>query len=107
MARISSSTRARILFWRADVSKRADCERVFAQAGADASLPAIKGVFHLAGVVGDGTMATMEWRAFERVLKAKVGSEHIVQRNDAQSLLIQRKYKARRMKSEEGRPITM
>ena len=78
---------ARCITVQADVAIRADVERLLAPLAPGArggaaeeseSTPPCAGIFHLAGIVDDGTMAQQTWERFESVLRAKVdGSIHL------------------------------
>jgi acyl carrier protein len=54
----------------ADLSREEDIRRVLS--GVEASLPGLRGVFHLAGVTADAPFAQQDWESFEQVMTAKV-----------------------------------
>jgi NAD(P)-dependent dehydrogenase (short-subunit alcohol dehydrogenase family) len=54
----------------ADVSDRAQLEAVLAEA--QASMPALCGIVHAAGVLDDGILAQQTWSRFERVMAPKI-----------------------------------
>jgi len=66
----------RVLVARGDVSRREDVERILAEARA--SMPPLRGIFHSAGVLDDGTLLQQNWTRFETVLAPKVlGAWHL------------------------------
>ena len=85
---------ARCVAVQADVSVRADVEHLLAPLAPNATMgsdfPPCAGIFHLAGVVDDGTMAEQTWSRFENVLKAKVdGSVFLSEVSQAVGLELQ------------------
>ncbi|MBD2158899.1 non-ribosomal peptide synthetase/type I polyketide synthase [Leptolyngbya sp. FACHB-16] len=54
----------------ADVSLQEDMEKVFEEI--EATMPPLRGVFHLAGTLNDGTLQRQDWKCFTRALKPKV-----------------------------------
>jgi acyl transferase domain-containing protein/acyl carrier protein len=68
-----------------DVSREEDVARLFAQI--DASMPALAGIIHAAGVLDDGALENLDWRRFERVLAAKVfGAWHLHRLSEGRTL---------------------
>jgi myxalamid-type polyketide synthase MxaB len=60
----------------ADVSSREDVERLLATV--ESTLPPLRGVVHMAGVVDDAFVRDQDWRRFERVMRPKVlGGWHL------------------------------
>jgi 8-amino-7-oxononanoate synthase/malonyl CoA-acyl carrier protein transacylase len=64
------SAGAKIVVAKADVADPEDMER--AVAGVGNSLPALRGVVHLAGVLDDGVLVKQTWERFEKVMAPKV-----------------------------------
>eukprot|EP00959_Pyramimonas_sp_CCMP1952_P042673 892187-Pyramimonas_sp.AAC.1 len=61
---------ARLVVMQGDVAEEADTARILAKAKAE--LPPVRGIFHLAGAVDDGTMDKLTWPRFHATLAAKV-----------------------------------
>ncbi|WP_107667151.1 type I polyketide synthase [Cyanothece sp. BG0011] len=61
---------ATITLAKADVSNYQQLAKVFEQIQRD--LPPLRGIIHAAGVLEDGTLATMTWERFNKVLSPKV-----------------------------------
>ncbi len=75
IARMESAG-ARVVVEQADVSSRADVERVFGAIARD--LPPLAGVMHAAGVLDDGALASQRWDRFATVMAPKVfGTWHL------------------------------
>ena len=53
-----------------DVSRSEDVERVFREAAA--SMPPVRGIFHLAAVLDDGVLVQLSWERFVAVLRPKM-----------------------------------
>jgi len=67
---------AQILIAQADVSRRADVDRVLD--GVRVSMPKLRGIVHAAGVLEDGMIAKQDFARFARVLAPKVdGALHL------------------------------
>ena len=60
----------RVVIRAADVSCRADLERILAEIGE--TMPPLRGVVHVAGVFDDRVLMGLDWPRFERVLAPKV-----------------------------------
>ena len=75
IARMESAG-ARVVVDQADVSLRADVERVLGAIARD--LPPLAGVMHAAGVLDDGALASQRWDRFATVMAPKVfGTWHL------------------------------
>ncbi len=67
---------ARILAYRADISKRDEVERLLALAARE--FPVLRGLVHAAGVLADGSLMQQDWGRFAKVLAPKVdGASHL------------------------------
>lgn len=78
-ARIASlCTAANVVFFRADVAVASECEQLFQTI--QATVPPLKGIFHLAGVLDDAPLSQLNAAQLQRVLGAKsAGAWHIHQ----------------------------
>jgi thioester reductase-like protein len=61
---------ARLLVAQADVSNEEDMVRVLKEVSA--SMPALRGIVHAAGVLDDGILLQQDWKRFTRVMAPKV-----------------------------------
>ena len=61
---------ARVVQARGDVSRSAELARVLAEI--DSTMPPLRGVFHVAGVLEAGLLAQHDWARFERAVQGKV-----------------------------------
>jgi len=76
MLRVLADSGGRILVMRADVSVRADVDRVVDEIGRE--LPPLRGIIHAAGVLDDAMLTRQDWPRFERVMDPKaVGALHL------------------------------
>jgi myxalamid-type polyketide synthase MxaB len=67
---------AQVLVMQADISIAAEVERVLQEI--KGSMPALRGVFHLAGVLDNGALLSQDWPRFAKVLAPKVeGTWHL------------------------------
>ena len=67
---------AQILVLRGDISQKEDVSQILEKI--EASLPALKGVIHAAGVLDDALLLNMNWEQFKRVMVPKVeGAWHL------------------------------
>jgi acyl transferase domain-containing protein/NADPH:quinone reductase-like Zn-dependent oxidoreductase/acyl carrier protein len=74
-----------VRYWQADV---ADWHSIDAAIGSiETEMPALRGVFHLAGVIDDAPIVTQTWERFERVLAPKVTGAWNLQRRTLDSRL--------------------
>jgi NADPH:quinone reductase-like Zn-dependent oxidoreductase/acyl carrier protein len=67
---------AQVLVRRADVSHREEMAALFGEIARD--LPPLRGVFHTAGVLADGTLLRQTWERFESVMAPKIAGAWIL-----------------------------
>ncbi|WP_315788438.1 type I polyketide synthase [Fischerella sp. JS2] len=60
---------AQVLVAQADISKKVEVERVFADIS---KLPSLAGIIHMAGVLDDGVLLKQDWNRFMKVMAPKV-----------------------------------